>query len=214
MYFGKVIRDNCDSVEKMQSAIWATFYDKSSTDKKPQHHKCPPGAGSWCKYQQAKAERKLKSFKHDYTALPKEVADAIKPIYGSLKNEELLQRCIRGFTQNSNESFNQIVWEIMPKPLPASFTTVRITANIATYTFNEGTRGLLAIFYAMEINLGPHAHTFAKEEDSIRVEAANRRSLENTRSARGGRRRRKISADAATKAEKGTLYGPGINDSV
>ena len=108
MYFGKAIRDNCDSVEKMQNAIWATFYNKSSTDKKPQHHKCPPGADSWCKYQQAKAEKNLKSFKHDYTALPKEVVDAIKPIYESFTNEELLQRCIGGFTQNSNESLNQI----------------------------------------------------------------------------------------------------------
>ena len=108
VYFGKAIRDNCDSVEKMQNAIWATFYHKSSTDKKPQHHKCPPGADSWCKYQQPKAEKKLKSFKHDYTALPEEVVDAIKPIYESLTNEELLQRCIGGFTQNSNESYNQI----------------------------------------------------------------------------------------------------------
>ena len=66
----------------------------------------------------------------------------------------------------------------------------------------------------MGIKLGPHAHTFAKEEDSIRVEAANRRSLENTREARVARRRLKITADAASKAEKGTLYGPGIADSV
>ena len=78
MYFGKAIRDNCDSVGNMQNAIWATFYHKSSTDKKPQHHKCPPSADSWCKYQQVKAEKKLKPFKHDYTALLKEVVDAIK----------------------------------------------------------------------------------------------------------------------------------------
>ena len=71
--------------------------------------------------------------------------------------------------------------KIMPKTLPASFTTVSIAANIATCTFIEGTRGLLAVFDAMGIKLGPHAHTFAKEEDSIRVEAANGRSLENTR---------------------------------
>ena len=130
MYFGKAIRDNCDSVKKMQNAIWATLYHKSSTDKKPQHHKCPPGADSWCQYQQAKAEKKLKSFKHDYTALPKEVVDAIKPIYESLTNEEMVQRCIGGFTQNSNESFNQIVWKIMSKTFPASFTIISIAANL------------------------------------------------------------------------------------
>ena len=74
----------------------------------------------------------------------------------------------------------------MPKTLPASFTIVSIAANIATCTFNEGTRGLLVVFDAMRIKLVPHAHTFAKE-DFIRVEAANRRSLDNTREARVAR---------------------------
>ena len=86
--------------------------------------------------------------------------------------------------------------------------------NVTTCTFNEGTRGLLAVFDAIEIKLGPHAHTFAKKEDSVRVEAANRRSLENTREARVARRRLKITAHAATKAEEETLYGLGIDDSV
>ena len=102
----------------------------------------------------------------------------------------------------------------MPKTLPASFTTVSIAANIATCTFNEGIRRLLAVFDAMGIKLRPHAHTFAKEKDSIRVEAANRRSLENIREARVARRRLKITADAATKAEEETLYDPGVDDSV
>lgn len=214
VYFGKAIRDNSDSVEKMKDAIWATLYHKISTDEKPQHHKCPRGADSWCKYQQAKAEKKLKSFKHDYTALPKQVFDAIKPIYESLTNDELLQRCIGGFTQNSNESFNQIVWKIMPKTLPASYTTVSIAAYIATCTFNEGTYGLLAVFDAMGIKLGPHAHAFAKAEDCIRVEKANRRSLENTREARVARRQLKMASDAINKAQEGELYGPGIDDSM
>ena len=86
----------------------------------------------------------------------------------------------------------------MSKTLPASFTTFSIAANITTCTFNEGTRGLLAVFDAMGIKLGPHAHTFAKEEDSIRVKATNRRSLENTREARVALRRLKITADAGT----------------
>ena len=98
----------------------------------------------------------------------------------------------------------------MPKTLPASFTTVLF----ATCTFTEGRRGLLAVFDAMGVKLGPHPHTFAKEEDSIRFEAANRRSLENTREARVARRRVQITADAATKVKERTLYGPGIDDSV
>ena len=66
----------------------------------------------------------------------------------------------------------------------------------------------------MGIKLGRYAHTFSREEDSIRVDPANRRSLEKTRETRVARRRLKITADAATEAEEGILNGPGIDDSV
>ena len=46
VYYGLAIRRSHDSVEKMKNAIWATFYHYSSTDKNPQHHKCPSGDDS------------------------------------------------------------------------------------------------------------------------------------------------------------------------
>ena len=49
-YYGNAIRNNTDSVEKMLNAIWATYYHKISTDQNPQHHLCPPGQSSWCKW--------------------------------------------------------------------------------------------------------------------------------------------------------------------
>ena len=56
-YYGNAIREHSDSHDKMSKAIWATFYHKSSTDAKPQHHLCPIGENSWCKWQKAKAKR-------------------------------------------------------------------------------------------------------------------------------------------------------------
>jgi len=41
-----------------------------------------------------------------------EVYDAILPIYEELSREELLHRCLGGFTQNANESFNAMVWAL------------------------------------------------------------------------------------------------------
>ena len=57
-YYGNAIREHSDSHDKISKAIWATFHHKSSTDAKPQHHLCPKGANSWCKWQQAKAKKK------------------------------------------------------------------------------------------------------------------------------------------------------------
>ena len=63
-YYGNAIREYSDSHDKMSTAIWATFYHKSSTDTKLQHNLCPEAANSWCKWQQAKAKKSLKNFKY------------------------------------------------------------------------------------------------------------------------------------------------------
>ncbi|XP_057339915.1 uncharacterized protein LOC130677250 isoform X1 [Microplitis mediator] len=115
VYYGLAIRRHCDSIENMKSAIMATFYHYGSSDEKPNHDMCPKGEESWCSYQRAEARGELDTFSHDYSPLPSDVLKAIKPIYEDLSNENLLSRCVGGFNQNNNESFNQLVWKICPK---------------------------------------------------------------------------------------------------
>lgn len=101
-YYGNAIRENKDSVQDMYNAIWATYFHCVSTDKKPQHKFCSP---AWCKWQKAKAEGTPKSFKHNVKG-PAVCMQAIKCVYEKLSDTDLLERCLSGFTQNSNESVN------------------------------------------------------------------------------------------------------------
>ena len=64
VYYSSAIRRNHDSVEKMNNAIWATYYHYCSTDENPQHDKCPSGEDSWCEWQKAASTNALQSFKH------------------------------------------------------------------------------------------------------------------------------------------------------
>jgi len=64
---------------------------------------------------------------HHKAPLPKEVFKAIKPIYEELSQDELLNRCLGGYTQNSNESFNATVWNLAPK----SYSSRKKVLNIA-----------------------------------------------------------------------------------
>ena len=50
-YYGNAIKEHSDSHDKMSKAIWVTFYHKSFTDTKPEHHSCPEVSNSWCKWQ-------------------------------------------------------------------------------------------------------------------------------------------------------------------
>lgn len=215
VYYGKAIRENCNSsVESMKNSIWATFYHYSSTDKNPRHEKCPEGETSWCEYQRAKAKNEEKSFKHTYASWPSDVMAAIKPIYEDLTKDDLLERCLGGYTQNSNESFNQNVWKVMPKHLPASATTVNIAAHIATCQFNEGKYGLLAVLDGFGISSGPNAHQYVAKADFDRIQLSNDRAEGSTREARMVRRQRQIASHEASIEEEGVLYGPGVDDSM
>lgn len=52
----------------------------------------------------------------------------------------LLQRCVGGFTQNSNKSLNNIIRRMAPKIQTSSASIVKIAASIAACTLNEDTK--------------------------------------------------------------------------
>lgn len=107
-YYGLAIRRNTTSIEGIKNDICATLYHKLSTSENPQHDKCPSREDSWCKWQKAKATNTLDSYEHK-PPLHNKVFKAIKSIYEELSNDELLNRCLGGYIQNSNESFNAAV---------------------------------------------------------------------------------------------------------
>ena len=213
-YYGAAIRHNCDSVEKMKDAIMATFYHQQSTDENPRHEKCPDGATSWCPYKKALATTGVQNFKHEYTPLPQDVIEAIKPIYEDLSKDELLERCVGGFTQNANESLNQLIWKIAPKKLSGSKQIVELASSIAACTFNEGAGALLTFLSDMGIGVGSSAHDYARLEDSHRISRAELQADQQTKEARILRRLEKKEAEDNDAAAGNVLYRAGIDDSV
>nr|XP_036678351.1 uncharacterized protein LOC118879565 [Drosophila suzukii] len=212
VYYGLAIRRNCDSVKKMNDAIWATFLHYKSTNDDPQHHKCPAGAESWCEYQKALATTGIEDFHHSYEPFPDEVITAIEPIYEDLSKDELLQRCLGGFTQNNNESLNQLIWRISPKVLASSPTIIEIAANAAACTFNEGYIALLTFLEEMKINVGPSAHEYVKTFDESPILKAEEKAALQTKEARILRRREQKDALDLADAAGTLLYGAGIDD--
>ena len=103
---GKAIRAHPRDLGAMTDAVFATFDHAVSTDLKPQHDRCPDGVGSWCFYKSAQAAGKNPGPHCDNvgTPLSAEVALHVKDIYVRLGHPDLLRRCLRGATQNNNES--------------------------------------------------------------------------------------------------------------
>lgn len=211
VYYGLAIRRNKDSMPDMKKAIWATLKHKASTNEKPQHEDCPQGEDSWCTWQQAKAQGNLSDYEHK-PALSSDVLKAITPIYEELSNENLLTRCVGGYTQNSNESLNAMIWSLAPKQTFSGAKTVDIASYCAASIFNEGYSSILKMMDVMNIKIGPNAFNLCNTVDERRISQANERSFDASKEGRIERRTARSALEEDFLEEEGVLYEAGMGD--
>lgn len=211
IYYGLAIRRNHDSVDKMRKEIWATLLHKISTDDKPQHNNCPVGANSWCSWQVAKSTGQLSTYTHK-TPMSRDVFRAIKPIYTELSRDDLLSRCLGGFTQNCNKSFNSVLWAMAPKHIHSGRKSVSIAADIATCNFNSGLRGIMEIMQVLQLAIGRTCFEFCSRADTFRVSRAEKAMTEEARQARRDTISTRKAADDDLENMEGLFYGAGIAD--
>lgn len=127
-----------------------------------------------------------------------------------------MERCLGGFTQNNNESYNnesynQLFWKISPKSVSGTATVVEIAAYVAASFFNEGSTAFLTFMQDLGITSGPSAHEWARATDSLRISRADKQAARETKEGRVLRRQeQKDALDNVDDSD--VLYGPGIDD--
>ncbi|XP_011859127.1 PREDICTED: uncharacterized protein LOC105556642 [Vollenhovia emeryi] len=211
IYYGLAIRRNTKSVENMKKEIWATLHHKISTDLKPQHEKCPQGADSWCTWQRAKASGQLADYQHK-PAMRQEIFNALRPVYEELTRDDLLQRCLGGYTQNNNECFNSTLWSMAPKTVNTGKKIVDIAADLATCNFNDGLKSIMEVMQVLELKIGPTCNDFCLEANSRRIQQADRKMTDAAQEARRAILSTRKSLDQQDIDREGQLYGAGIAD--
>ncbi|KYN19307.1 PREDICTED: uncharacterized protein LOC108761628 [Trachymyrmex cornetzi] len=212
LYYGLAIRRNINSVEDMKNAILATYYHMISTDENPRHEYCPLGVDSWCKWNKAEASGiDPSSLKHP-APMHKDIQEHVFPIFENLSNDDLLQRCLGGHTQNANESFNATIWRIAPKHLNSGLKITEIAAYLAAGIFNEGFSSILRVMQQLELTIGTYCMSFANKRDEIRVSQEEHRSHSASKKARKARTDRLLTQNALFEEAEGLLYGAGIAD--
>ncbi|KYQ46869.1 hypothetical protein ALC60_14160 [Trachymyrmex zeteki] len=223
-YYGLAIQRNSESKDMMRKEIMATYYHSISTDEKPQHQFCPTGVDTWCAYNIAQSKNMPYTHKDP---LHPDVQTSILPIYEDLSRDDLLERCVGGFTQNANESFNSTIWRLAPKHLHCGSKIIEIAAYLVAGIFNDGYSFILKVMNDLELQIGKECQFFANDYDAHRVQRQNRRSLSSSKEARTARKGKKTAEmDDYLEIEdptnfvvhclddyleiEGLLYGPGI----
>ncbi|GFY31098.1 uncharacterized protein LOC101238613 [Trichonephila clavipes] len=136
---------------------------------------CPEGSESWCRYQRAKAAGS--PLKEIEQGLPNKIINQIKPTYLKLCNETLLKKCLHGKTQNCNESYNNILWNIVPKNIFIGLETFRLGALLALILYNSGYAGILSVIRNVNGSLPESVAQELLKFDKQRISTYLRHSL-------------------------------------
>ena len=186
----------------MQTTIWAIFnhsiIPSTKVALKGQHKFCHKGKDSWCKF-----NADLETSKQMYDKgkrLPSSFYNILKPIFSRLAFKDLLEKCLKGITQNANESLNHMVWERCPKATFCSKIRIETAVAEAVCCFNTGACSKALILKAAEIeNVGEHSFSALQKEDHLRQVSASQKITRKYKNWRISKKKSKMIFDSSMK---------------
>lgn len=172
-FYGLAIRRNCHSLNEMKKSVWATYFHVMSSNSNPTHQLCPTDELTWCKYNKS-LEENITYDHSQHFHLPEVIMLKIKPIFKSLSNPELLGKCLKGKSQNPNESLNNVIWSRIPKRTFVQLPTLKFGTYDAVLTFNEGFASKCKVFQQLGLQVGANMKAAMKQMDLNRVRKAEK----------------------------------------
>lgn len=129
-----------------------------------------------------------------------------------LSQDKLLNRCLGGHTQNSNESFNATVWNLAPKSYSSGKKILNIAIDIAVCNFNDDLTNILWIIKVFEMNIGIQSYNFCLKADAKWIKHAEPSLIDAAKEARSSIKSSRKENEEEYLNLEGQLYGPGIAD--
>ncbi|CAF2938777.1 unnamed protein product [Rotaria sp. Silwood2] len=203
-----MIRSNDHSPEQIHLKNRSRFHHLIVHENKEiQHHYCPDEITSWCSYKRDRATGKHEDEGKDKNRLDPIFRQLLHKMIEDLTSKELLSRCIRGLTQNSNESLNSVVWSILSKSKHHGFSSIQGAAAAASLYFNGGRTSLLEFFKQYGIQINEDLYWNFLNRDQQRVRKADETSLKRETIILQKQKQRMQMLQASNDT---TEYGPGF----
>lgn len=172
-----------------------------------QHRFCPAGETSWCKWQQDVATGTA-TYKGD-DCLPEVFLELLRATFMTLSDSKLLERCVRGATQNPNEAINSLVWVRSPKHKHHGVKIIRFAAASAVCHFHGGALSRNRVMERLAIPGGTHTkHSFSLK-DRKRLQKADRQATAKEKKRRQGQQLVRVRREEALREMEGVTYEAG-----
>lgn len=125
IFYGIAFRRNVNNLAVMKQADWALYFHVMLSNEKPTHQLCPNNYLTWCIYIHNISQKKKKFYDHTtHFHLPSNIMNELRPTFKALSDPELLSKCLKGKTQNPNESLNNVIRSRVPKRIFVSLDTL------------------------------------------------------------------------------------------
>lgn len=96
------------------------------------------------------------------------------PTFKALSNPDLLSKCLKGKTQNPNESLNNVIWSRVPKRTFVSLDPLNFGVFNAVLSYNDGYLSNIKIMERLGLVAGSHMVRTTKRLDWERVRKAEK----------------------------------------
>ncbi|CAG2208778.1 unnamed protein product [Mytilus edulis] len=196
VFYGMAIRKNKGDAVAMQKNVMAILFHYSSTKEEPQHHFCPEGESSWCKWQVDKVSgtRNYLPLKNPLSPV---LVEMIKPVFEKLSSLQLLKGAEKCLTQNQNESLHHVIWSYLPKGEYHSPSEIQLGVALAVGHFNDGMVNFnTQLFYEINLKVGINNKSIWEAIDNTRLRHAAYKHSDNVK-----QRRKDLKAMEAAKLD-------------
>uniref|UniRef100_A0A1B6J7H2 Uncharacterized protein n=1 Tax=Homalodisca liturata TaxID=320908 RepID=A0A1B6J7H2_9HEMI len=148
-----------------------------SSNDKPTHQLCPIDNETWCKYNLSLLTNEM--YDHDkHFHIPECVMSFIKPVFKDLSETKLLERFLKGNTQNQNESLNNVIWSLIPKRTFVTLPTLKFGVYSSVCSCNDGFYSKLQVLEALNLRPGKNFVKAMQRLDIVRVKEADKKVQE------------------------------------
>ena len=104
--------------------------------------------------------------------------NCMDPIFTRLSKDDLLNRCLKGMTQNQNEAANGMLWSKCPKTKFCGARRVRIAACETILVFNTGAASKAVVMNLCGVTPGVQTMRARRKQDRVRIQP--KKSVRNT----------------------------------
>ena len=144
------------NVPQMKKDIWALWEHRNR-----EHSNC----GGWCPSKSGKGDPNKNAF-------PDYVCKHIKPVFETLTQDSLLNKCAHDGSQNTNKSLHNIIWQWCPKISFAGRKRIKLAVEDASIEYNDGESGKLSIFSELGMPQGYYTKLCFEELDQAHITAS------------------------------------------